>query len=65
MESVRVLRERAGLTQQSLAKAGGTSQPTIAAYQAGSNSPTLKTLQRLASSVGLQHTVDYTATLPR
>lgn len=65
MDPVRTLRERAALTQQSLARAGGTSQPTIAAYEAGRKSPTVQTLQRLARAVGLCATIEYTTPLTR
>lgn len=65
MEPVRALRERVALTQQSLARAGGTSQPTIAAYEAGRKSPTVHTLQRLAGAVGLRAVVEYTTPLTR
>jgi len=37
-----------------LARAGGTSQPTVAAYEAGRKSPTLDTVERLARRVGLE-----------
>lgn len=56
MNEVRTLRERAGVTQAALAKAAGTSQPTIAAYEAGQKSPTLDTVHRLARSVGYEMT---------
>jgi transcriptional regulator with XRE-family HTH domain len=59
MNEVRKLRERAGLTQAALARAAGTSQPTIAAYEAGQKSPTLETLRRLARSVGTEMAVEY------
>lgn len=65
MDPVRALRERAALTQQALARAAGTSQPTIAAYEAGRKSPTVQTLQRLAGAVGLRATIAYTAPLTR
>jgi len=65
MDPIRALRERAALTQQSLALAGGTSQPTIAAYEAGRKSPTVQTLERLAGAVGLHATIDYTTPLTR
>lgn len=65
MDPVRTLRERAQLTQQSLARAGGTSQPTIAAYEAGRKSPRVDTLQRLARAVGLCATIEYTTPLTR
>jgi transcriptional regulator with XRE-family HTH domain len=65
MNPIRRLRERAALTQTALAQAGGTSQPTIAAYEAGDKSPTLTTLERLARAVGLETTVDFVPPLTR
>ena len=65
MDPIRALRERASLTQASLARAGGTSQPTIAAYEAGRKSPTFDTLQRLAGAVGLEATIAYASPLTR
>jgi transcriptional regulator with XRE-family HTH domain len=65
MNPVRTLRERADLTQAELAQAGGTSQPTIAAYEAGRKSPTVGTVQRLAKAVGLHATVEYYPPLTR
>lgn len=65
MNSIRTLRERAALTQQALARAGGTSQPTIAAYEGGSKSPTVHTLERLAAAVGLQAHIEYATPLTR
>lgn len=65
MEPIRALRERAAVTQQSLAHAGGTSQPTIAAYEAGRKSPTVQTLQRLAAGVGMHAAIEYCSPLTR
>jgi transcriptional regulator with XRE-family HTH domain len=65
MNAIRVLRERCGLTQSRLAELAHTSQPTIAAYEAGTKSPTLRTLERLARSVGLEAIVDYVPPLTR
>ncbi len=59
MNPIRSLRDQAELTQAALALAGGTSQPAIAAYEAGRKSPTVATLQRLAGAVGLEATVEY------
>jgi transcriptional regulator with XRE-family HTH domain len=56
---IRTLREKAVLTQAALAQAGGTSQPTVAAYEAGRKSPTLSTVQRLARALGLEAAVTY------
>jgi len=65
MNPVRTLRERAEITQAELARAGGTSQPAIAAYEAGRKSPTVGTVQRLARAVGLHAAVEYYPPLTR
>ncbi len=65
MSFVRDLRRRRGLTQSQLAKLAHTSQPTIAAYESGSKSPNLRTLERLARSVGLEAVVDFVPPLTR
>ena len=59
MNTVRMLREVTERTQAELAEAAGTSQPTIAAYEAGRKSPTLRTVERLAGAVGLEATVTF------
>lgn len=53
------------MTQVALAQAGGTSQPTIAAYEADRKSPTISTLRRLARAVGLEAAVEYYPPLTR
>jgi transcriptional regulator with XRE-family HTH domain len=65
MNAIRQLRERRGLTQSRLAELAHTSQPTIAAYEAGTKSPNLRTLERLARSVGLEAVVEYVPPLTR
>jgi len=65
MSEIRDLRSLAGLTQAELARAGGTSQPAIAAYEAGRKSPTLATVRRLARSVGLETTVRFAPPMTR
>ena len=65
MNPIRTLRRRAALTQAALARAAGTSQPTIAAYEAGDRSPTLRTLEQLAAAAGLEATVDFMPPLTR
>lgn len=65
MNWIRALRERAALTQAALAHAGGTSQPTVAAYEAGRKSPTVSTVQRLARALGLDAVVSYHPPLTR
>lgn len=47
------------MTQAELAAAAGTSQPTVAAYEAGRKSPTLKTLRRLAEAAGVEAWVEF------
>ncbi len=65
MTTVRNLRSLAEVTQAELARAAGTSQPTIAAYEAGSKSPTLSTVERLAASVGKEAVVVFVPPLTR
>ena len=65
MNPVRELRQRVGLTQSELAERGGTSQPTIAAYEAGSKSPTVRTVERLVESVGMEIHVVFVAPMTR
>jgi transcriptional regulator with XRE-family HTH domain len=59
MNPIRLLRELGNLTQAELAEAAGTSQPTIAAYEAGRKSPTLRTLRRLAETAGFEATIGF------
>jgi len=59
MNAVRGLRRAAAVTQAKLAEAAGTSQATIAAYESGRKSPTVRTLSRLARSVGLEAIVSF------
>lgn len=54
MSVIQSLRRLSGTTQAELARAGGTSQPTVAAYEAARKSPTLGTIERLARRVGLE-----------
>lgn len=65
MNPVRKLREKTGFTQARLAKLGGTSQPTIAAYEAGGKSFTLRTLERLAAVSGLEIDVCFVPPMTR
>lgn len=61
MNIVRQLRRQARVTQQQLAKLAGTSQSTIAAYETGTKSPTLRTLANLASALKLELDVRFVA----
>lgn len=63
MSPVRRLRREAGLTQKALAAKAGTSQSTIAAYEAGAKHPTWGTIERLAAAVGLEPVVSFTPLL--
>jgi transcriptional regulator with XRE-family HTH domain len=65
MNAILELRRRAGLTQERLARAAGTSQPTIAAYESGGKSPTMQTVARIARSVGLEAVVSFVPTMTR
>ena len=47
---VRDIRERAGLTQEELARRAGTSQPAVARLETGEVTPNLATLMRLAEA---------------
>lgn len=62
---IRTLRQLAGMTQSALAEAGRTSQPTIAAYEAGDRVPNLRTAERLAEAAGLEMTVEFGPPLTR
>jgi transcriptional regulator with XRE-family HTH domain len=65
MSDVRDLRVSVEMTQSELADRAGTSQPTIAAYEAGRKSPTLRTLNRLAASVGRDVVISFVPSLTR
>ena len=65
MNLVTGLRRSTGLTQAALAALAGTSQPTIAAYETGTKRPSLRTLQRLASAVGLGVHITFVPRLTR
>jgi transcriptional regulator with XRE-family HTH domain len=62
-DRVVALRVGAGLTQAQLAKKAGISQPHVSRLEAGIDNPTLDTLERVGSALGV--TLDYTpAQLP-
>lgn len=65
MNLIRQIREQAGLSQQKLALAAGTSQPTIADYESGRKSPTVRTLQKLASASGLEFVASFVPAMTR
>jgi len=45
-------RNRAGLTQQELARKMGTTQPVVARLEGGRTRPSMRTLERLAKATG-------------
>jgi predicted nucleotidyltransferase/DNA-binding XRE family transcriptional regulator len=49
---IRAARVDAGLTQAALARAAGTSQPTIARYESGRSEPRASTLERILAACG-------------
>src|SRR5580704_10981042 len=46
------VRNRAGLTQEELARKMGTTQPVVARLESGRSRPSLRTLERLAEATG-------------
>lgn len=50
-----------GLTQTALARRLGMKQPAVARLESGEHNPTLETLARLASSLGLEFHIEVTA----
>jgi transcriptional regulator with XRE-family HTH domain len=46
------VRNRAGLTQEALAREMGTTQPVVARLEAGRGHPSMRTLERLAKATG-------------
>lgn len=51
---LRQARAEAGFSQRLLARAAGTSRSTVAAYECGAMSPTVRQLDRLVAACGLQ-----------
>lgn len=45
-------RNRAGLTQQQLARKMGTTQPVVARLESGRTRPSMRTLERVAKATG-------------
>ncbi len=46
------VRNRAGLTQEELARRMGTTQPVVARLESGRSRPSMRTLERLAEATG-------------
>jgi ribosome-binding protein aMBF1 (putative translation factor) len=60
-ERVRQARERLGLTQAELAARIGSTQPAMARLEGGGVTPSLVTLRRIASALGLELVVELRA----
>lgn len=60
---IEIARKARGWTQTQLAKAAGTSQATVSAYERREKSPSLRVIERLVGEAGytlrLDHTVDF------
>ena len=54
------VRNRAGLTQEALARKMGTTQPVIARLESGRGRPSIRTLDRLAAATGSRLTISFT-----
>jgi ribosome-binding protein aMBF1 (putative translation factor) len=59
---IRALREKKGLSQRQLAERVGTTQSAIARLEGGRISPSLPTLDRIATALGAEITVTITDT---
>lgn len=56
--TLQAARARARLTQTELAGRAGTSQATVSAYEAGSKTPSVATLERLLAATGSRLNVE-------
>jgi transcriptional regulator with XRE-family HTH domain len=65
VNAIKAMRTQVGLTQHALAARAGTAQSTIAAYESGRKSPTLRTLEKTARAVGLEMHVTFTPLMTR
>jgi len=54
-------RNRAGLTQQELARKMGTTQPVVARLESGRTRPSMRTLERLAKATGSRLLISFEA----
>src|ERR1700683_2949194 len=57
------VRNRAGLTQEELARKMGTTQPVVARLESGRSRPSMRTLERLADATGSRLLISF-APLP-
>jgi len=58
------VRNRAGLTQQELARKMGTTQPVIARLESGRSRPSMRTLERLAEATGSRLLISFERRTP-
>ena len=56
------VRNRAGLTQQALARKMGTTQPVVARLESGRGRPSIRTLDRLAKATGSRLIISFAPT---
>jgi transcriptional regulator with XRE-family HTH domain len=54
------VRNRAGLTQEELARKMGTTQPVVARLESGRSRPSMRTLERLADATGSRLLISFT-----
>jgi transcriptional regulator with XRE-family HTH domain len=54
------VRNRAGLTQEELARKMGTTQPVVARLESGRSRPSMRTLERLANATGSRLLISFT-----
>jgi predicted transcriptional regulator len=60
-DQVRQLRSAVGISQEELARRAGTTQPMIARLERGDQSPSLRTLERLAKALNADLMIRFTA----
>ena len=65
MNVIRDLRQKVRLTQAELADCSGTSQSTIAAYESGAKSPTVRTVERIGARLHLQVSTQWQPAMTR
>lgn len=59
------VRNRAGLTQEQLARKMGTTQPVVARLESGRARPSMRTLERLADATGFRLQISFAPRLAK
>ncbi|MCX5733472.1 MAG: helix-turn-helix transcriptional regulator [candidate division NC10 bacterium] len=59
------VRNRAGLTQEELARKMGTTQPVVARLESGRTHPSMRTLERLADATGSRLLISFEPRAPK